>query len=226
MRGSEEAVMRAKLALAFSLGAAACTAPGNGAGGAAATPQSAEWVPASQLHLVQSPQNCRQYTTPVIVGGKKETASGVACELPDGSWRISDNTPGLPAQIYWMPPPGTVPPLPGPPQGQADCREYTVPIEVGGVQKQGIGESCRQPDGSWRITDNTPGLPEQVYLVPPQPYPPPDYAYDPWFYGPPFALAGSFVFVNRFHNFNNVHHGHHGHSHWMGQPWMGGGHHH
>jgi hypothetical protein len=223
----QEAVMRTMLCLALSLSCAACTAPAHG-------PPSAAGLPPSAVLISSSPPpapNCRAYTTPVLVSGKSETASGVACELADGSWRITDYTPGLPSQIYTMPPPGTVPPLPGPSaQSQADCREYTVPIIVGGVPKQGVGESCRQPDGSWRITDNTPGLPQQVYLVPPPAYPLPDdgydaWAYGPWYYGPPFALGGSFVFFNRFHHFDHGGHFHHAHS-GSGHSWMGSGHHH
>jgi surface antigen len=31
---------------------------------------------------------CREFQTEVTVGGKKENAHGVACQQPDGSWRI------------------------------------------------------------------------------------------------------------------------------------------
>jgi surface antigen len=31
---------------------------------------------------------CREYTTEVIVGGKREQAYGTACRQPDGSWKI------------------------------------------------------------------------------------------------------------------------------------------
>ncbi|WP_296383623.1 hypothetical protein [Reyranella sp.] len=41
-----------------------------------------------------------------------------------------------------------------------------MPITVGGVQEQADVLACRQPDGSWRITQTTPGLPTQVYTVP------------------------------------------------------------
>ena len=225
------AMLRLVVSLSWAASCAACTAPAHGPPSAAGLPPSATLISASPPPA----PNCRAYTTPVLVSGKSETASGVACELADGSWRITDYTPGLPSRIYTMPPPGvaplgTVPPLPGAPmQGQADCREYTVPIVVGGVEKQGVGESCRQPDGSWRITDNTPGLPQQVYLIPPPAYPlddfAPDYLYDPWYYGPPFAFAGSFVFIDHFHHFHhggNFHHSHPG----SGGSWMGSGHHH
>lgn len=36
------------------------------------------------------------------------------------------------------------------------CREYTRTIYVGGMQKQGYGTACLQPDGSWQIVaENT-----------------------------------------------------------------------
>ena len=54
-----------------------------------------------------------------------------------------------------------------PPADQPPCTSYTVPVTVGGQQLQSVVESCQQPDGSWRITQNTPGLPPQVYVIPP-----------------------------------------------------------
>jgi hypothetical protein len=60
-----------------------------------------------------------------------------------------------------------------PASNQPPCTSYTVPVTVGGQQEQAVVESCQQPDGSWRITQNTPGLPPQVYVVPaPTQYPP------------------------------------------------------
>ena len=42
------------------------------------------------------------------------------------------------------------------------CSSYTVPVTVGGQQQQASVEACQKPDGSWQITQNTPGLPPQV----------------------------------------------------------------
>ena len=95
------------------------------------------------------------------------------------------------------------------------CSSYTAPVTVGGQQQQAVVEACQQPDGSWRITQNTPGLPPQVYEVPaptPSPYPYalgyayPDYFPDWW--GSPgyFGLAPSIFVVQRF---NRFHHGFH-----------------
>lgn len=48
-----------------------------------------------------------------------------------------------------------------------ECREYTMPITVGGQQQQSDVLACLQADDSWRITQTTPGLPTQVCTVPP-----------------------------------------------------------
>ena len=33
-------------------------------------------------------QYCREYTSDVFVGGRRETAYGTACRQPDGSWKV------------------------------------------------------------------------------------------------------------------------------------------
>jgi len=89
------------------------------------------------------------------------------------------------------------------------CRDFTAPVTVEGQQQQAVGQTCQQPDGSWQVTLNTPGLPQQVYTLPPEaidayPYPEPFYGWNPWFYGPPFV--GRPVFLT-----NGVRHHHHFH---------------
>ena len=59
-----------------------------------------------------------------------------------------------------------------PPPAQPTCTSYTVPLTVGGQPQQAVVEACQQADGSWRITQTTPGLPPQVYEVPPPAYSP------------------------------------------------------
>ena len=39
-------------------------------------------------------------------------------------------------------------------QSGAFCREFQSTVMIGGQQQQAYGTACRQPDGSWRITDN------------------------------------------------------------------------
>jgi hypothetical protein len=89
------------------------------------------------------------------------------------------------------------------------CHDFTAPVTVEGQQQQAVGQTCQQPDGSWQVTLNTPGLPQQVYTLPPQaislyPYPEPAYWWDPWFYGPLFV--GSPVFLARGHHHHVFHH--------------------
>ena len=111
-----------------------------------------------------------------------------------------------------------------PPPAPPACSSYTVPVTVGGQPQQATIEACQQADGSWRITQTTPGLPPQVYEVPPSAYAPypsaypysdfsPDWGWAgwgwagaPWFFG----LAPSIVVVQRFNHF------HHGFAHGFG----------
>ncbi len=95
--------------------------------------------------------------------------------------------------------------------GAQNCREFTAQVTVGGQPQQAVGQACQQPDGSWQVTQNTPGLPEQVYTLPPQaihlyPYPEPYYWWDPWFYGAPVFVGGPVFFFHRFHH-DGFHHG-------------------
>ena len=113
-----------------------------------------------------------------------------------------------------------------PPAGAAACVSYPLPVIVGGQSLQATVVACPQPDGSWRATQYTPGLPPQVYTVPappaagasPNDYASPgnyqdwgpDWAGGPWFWG----FAPAIVVVQRFHFFHGFHHGFaHGFSH-------------
>jgi surface antigen len=201
--------------VAIIVACAACQYPPGGTQ-VAALPEQAEPV-------------CHDFATPVTAGGRPEQARGQACEQPDGSWQVVQNTPGLPAQGYVLEAPGQPPGQSSagatpaqlqpnqPARNQNACSSYTAPVLVGGQPRQAVIEACPQPDGSWKITQNTPGLPTQVYQVPPpaaSPYPydypyPIDYAYPdffPYWVGAPwfFGLAPSIVVVQRFHHF---HHG-------------------
>ena len=99
-----------------------------------------------------------------------------------------------------------------------NCRDFTVQVTVEGEQRHAVGQSCRQPDGSWQVTLNTPGLPQQVYALPPEAISLYSYAgqyyWDPLFYGPLFFVGGPVFLVHghHFHNHGGSHHGgfHHG----------------
>jgi hypothetical protein len=112
-------------------------------------------------------------------------------------------------------------PLPAPSEAVKPpaCQSATVPLTVGGRPEQATIEACPQPDGSWRITQTTPGLPPQVYAMPAAPpeaypaaYPEDDYYFDYWPYwaGPWFwGIAPTIVVVQRFRHFEHFHHFHH-----------------
>jgi hypothetical protein len=101
---------------------------------------------------------------------------------------------------------------------EENCREYAVPITVGGKEEIAYGKACQQPDGTWQIVQ-APGGPEGApnVLQPTIIYPAYPYYYDPWWgppwwgppwWGPPFGFAGFFGFGVGFH-----HHHHHRHHH-------------
>lgn len=50
---------------------------------------------------------CQEFTTPVIIGGQQQQATGLACRQPDGSWRISLSPEGggQPPTVFMLPPP-------------------------------------------------------------------------------------------------------------------------
>jgi hypothetical protein len=145
--------------------------------------------------------------------------------LPSAAYAANASTPPAVSQ-------------PVPQQGSPNCLDFTMPVIVDGEQRQAFGQACRQPDGSWQVTQNTPGLPLQVYTLPAEAiqvtaYPYQYYWADPGGFGPPF-FAGGFCFGNRFHHFGHkgfvlggfhgaAHHGasHHGSSH---GGFHGGGH--
>jgi hypothetical protein len=49
----------------------------------------------------------------------------------------------------------------GEPQSEPqNCHAFTAQVTVGGQPQQAVGQACRQADGSWQVTQNTPGLPQ------------------------------------------------------------------
>jgi hypothetical protein len=164
--------------------------------------------------------DCRPFSAPVMVGDVLQQTNGQVCHEPDGSWRVVQQTPGLPIQEYHLPPAGQQPPgaVATPAASQTGCQDHTISLTVGGRAEQATLEACPQSDGSWRITQYTPGLPPQTYAMPPPPppgdefyaagYPDYDESFDfdpywadaPWFFG----LGPTLVVV---YGFNHFHHG-------------------
>ena len=104
--------------------------------------------------------------------------------------------------------------LTAPGDGLRNCRAFTVQVMVAGQPQQAIGQACQRPDGAWQVTMDTPGLPQQVYTLPPQAISlssyPGQYTWDPLFYGPSFFVGCPVFVAHGFHHFH--HHGgfHHG----------------
>src|SRR5690348_10966250 len=49
---------------------------------------------------------CREFTAPVIIDGEPTEATGEACQQPDGTWQVTENTPNAPQpQVFVVPPP-------------------------------------------------------------------------------------------------------------------------
>ena len=99
-----------------------------------------------------------------------------------------------------------------------NCRDFTVQVTVEGERRQAVGQACRQPDGGEQVTLNTPGLPQQVYTLPPEAISLYSYSgqyyWDPLLYGPLFFVGGPVFLVHghRFHSHGGSHYGgsHHG----------------
>jgi hypothetical protein len=103
-----------------------------------------------------------------------------------------------------------------PAAAQYYCREFTVPVVIGGQEEEAFGQACRQTDGSWLITQEIAGFPPQTYVAPAfppyaYPYSSPYWVASPWWFGP--SLGGSFLVTRPFHHHGHFHEGHHGHFH-------------
>src|ERR1700758_463579 len=93
---------------------------------------------------------CHDFSTRVKAGGRPEQASGQACEQPDGSWQVAQNTPGLPTQTYVLPPAGqstAATPSPAaqqppaqPLSNQPPGSPYPASVIVGGQPRQAVIE--------------------------------------------------------------------------------------
>ena len=164
-----------------------------------------------------------------LTSGTAHQLAHSACHTADIGGRLVQRRPG-----FWIaedvgpgsggnaadPPPAVLRAADTPaPAGAAACVSYPLPVIVGGQSLQATVVACPQPDGSWRATQYTPGLPPQVYTVPappaagasPNDYASggdyqdwgPDWAGGPWFWG----FAPAIVVVQRFHFFHGFHHG-------------------
>ncbi|MBV8336018.1 MAG: hypothetical protein JO358_11410 [Alphaproteobacteria bacterium] len=155
--------------------------------------------------------DCREFTAPVTAAGKPEQAGGQACRQPDGSWRVVQNTPGLPTQEYVIPPPGQAPPptnpaTPPPPNAaapQAANAAPPPPTQTASSEPSPPPAPAPPPCTSYTVPLTVGGQPQQAVIeacpqldgswritqttlgLPPQVYvvpPPPPYAPNPYDY--------------------------------------------
>jgi surface antigen len=86
------------------------------------------------------------------------------------------------------------------------CRDIAGQAEIDGVMQRIVGRACPQPDGTWRIVQDS----GAVVVVPAAGYPYYSYPYypyyGPWYWGPPVGFGASFIFVDRFHHFHDRDH--------------------
>ena len=207
--------------LALALALAVCQFAGDGAACAA-------MAGGSQPVQTTSQADCRG-AMPAAPNGTVDQQPDLACHQADITGRLVQRRPG-----FWIAedagpgPAGNAADPPSavlhaadtsPPASAAACVSYPLPVVVGGQSLQATVVACPQPDGSWRATQYTPGLPPQVYTVPappaagasPNDYASPgdyqdwgpDWAGGPWFWG----FAPAIVVVQRFHFFHRFNHG-------------------
>jgi hypothetical protein len=86
-----------------------------------------------------------------------------------------------------------------------NCIVYSTQAAVGQTEQAIIGRACRQADGSWKVTEGSPGPATQSTIIY---WPPPDAyvgIYDPWLWGPPIGFSVGFVvFVDHDHHVHHV----------------------
>jgi surface antigen len=106
------------------------------------------------------------------------------------------------------------------PPEAAPCRDIAGQAEIDGVMQPIVGRACLQPDGTWRIAQDSGAVVAAPVLA--YPYYGPWY-WGPWYWGPPVVGVGaSFVFVDRFHHFHHRDHDRFGRPD-RGLPGLGGG---
>ena len=89
-----------------------------------------------------------------------------------------------------------VAPMPPPPAVAVApyCREFATTVMVNGAPVAATGQACQRPDGTWQVTQYTPGYPQpQVFVVPPPPYDYYVYPY-PWWGTVTLGVGGGVFF--------------------------------
>ena len=131
---------------------------------AACAPMSSSLAMDQQAVATADTSACQESHFPMTVGGRTVEATAHSCQQPDGSLEVTQETPGLPVQIYRLPAASGAPEqMTATPSG---CRDYTVSVTVNGAKRQAKRHVCPQADGSWQVTQSMRGLPDQSYVIP------------------------------------------------------------
>ena len=91
-------------------------------------------------------QQCREFQTPVVIGGREQQAYGTACLQPDGTWSVTQSVGNERPQNYTVPP--QVYQAYYPQTYAVDPWYYGPPLFVGGVFVGG-GWGFHHHHGGW-----------------------------------------------------------------------------
>lgn len=102
------------------------------------------------------------------------------------------------------------------PANIGSCRAVEGQATIDGKTQQTVGRACLQSDGTWKFAQGADGS-VVTYQTSAYPYS------DPWYYGPPLLIDGSFIFIDSFHHnhyfyhFRQVDHGYFEHGRFDGR---------
>src|SRR5258706_15922773 len=93
----------------------------------------------NEQQAAAGPPACQESRFPMTVDGKPAEAQARSCLLPDGGLEVTQQTPGLPEQVYRLPTPSDAAP---PQTSAAGCRDYNVAVIVAGESRQATRQAC------------------------------------------------------------------------------------
>ncbi|HEY2539815.1 MAG TPA: hypothetical protein VGI28_10020 [Stellaceae bacterium] len=187
-------------------------------------------LPQQQKQITRA--DCGTASAAGSTGDPGQHMAGPGCRPAGFASRLEERRPGFWTADDVAAPPGEVaseaPPAifrAGPSQTSTNapaCPSYPLMVVISGEPREATVVACPQPDGSWQVTQYTPGLPTQSFTVPSEPAagsspddlgtggdfanwgsaPAWDWAAQPWFFGfAPSLLVGQQF--NRLHHFRH-----------------------
>ena len=88
----------------------------------------------TEAFVSQSGRNCRDFESTFSIDGRVEESLGLACQQPDGTWRVSQTVPAPPEKTPNNP----------------ECRDFQSVMIDGQAETVSV-RACRQADGTWRV---------------------------------------------------------------------------